>query len=143
MRIGKFCDAFAHERFFEVVEIDDGVDFANCFRIGKSIDLAIEGESAICNGVVSAWRVGLNVAASECLNIFPSWIIRFFCAGTGEDDFLLKRTAFVLPKFLIAGPDALRIDDSDESLRSVGKFAMFLGINVDAGNENTVDTFER
>ena len=65
------------------------------------------------------WRqfcAGLDVGASERLDVLPRLVARLLRAGAGEDDLLLQRQPFIGPELLVHLPDILGIDDADYAL---------------------------
>ncbi len=143
MGVGEFLDAFFHEGFFQVLDVDLGGDFFEDGRRGKAIDLAGEGATAGLNGGVGGGGVGLDVAACEGLDVFPGGIVGVFDAGAGEDHFLGQGGGVSGPEALVLGPDLFGVDYADLSLGRGGEGGdVFFRVLVDAGNEDAVDAFE-
>ena len=81
------------------------------------VDLARERPAAGLHGGVGRRRIGLDVGAGERLDVLPRRVGRLLRAGAGEDHLLLQRQLLVGPELLVQLPDALGVDDADQSLR--------------------------
>ncbi len=84
-------------------------------------DLAGEDSIALRHRLIRLRRIGLNVAASQRLNILPSgqrWVL-YACAG--EDDFLFEFQSFIRPEPLVLSPNSFGIQQTHLALSRFGQ----------------------
>src|ERR1700721_584109 len=90
VRIGKLGRALVHQHVFQIGLIDFLVDVVQNRLIGKLVHLLRVLVVQFLDGVVSAGRIGLNVAAGQGGDVFGGRVAGFLGAGAGEGVFLFQ-----------------------------------------------------
>ena len=143
-RICEFGQAFFHQDFFQLREVDLLVDVVQDGGGGQLIDLAREDLAGhLLDGGIRGRRICLYVRTGQSVDIFVGRIGRILGPGAGEDEFLSQWQLLVSPELLILFPQTLGIDDPDQTLcgrRQVGN--VLLRVHVDSTDEDAVDGFE-
>ena len=119
MRVGELGYALGHEHVFEFLQVHFSLDF---IEYGIRRQLINASAVAFAQGfdfVVGRWRIGLNIAAGQGLDVFVRPVFWLLRPCGGEDNFLLKLQVLVLPVLLVGLPYTLNVGNTDKALGGV------------------------